>query len=241
MDKIMEKVNEYFKILYPTYKDMSHEEQGKALKDKEYIRDNLGKIEEGYKNRCGDGMNPQQAIRETIRSQKIDKYFKILYPEYKDMSHEEQGKALKDKEYIRDNLWKIEEGYKNRRGDGMSPQQAIRATIISQKTDKYFEILYPEYKDMSHEEQGKALKDKEFIRDNLNRIELMYQNARSNGISPEEAIKGAIELRKKISAKKIGQATINTPTTAKREAEQVENGENTRDNIKEGEEVGDDN
>lgn len=45
----------------------------------------------------------------------------------------------------------------------------------------------------------------------------------------------------KITTQKIGKATINTPTTAKKEAEQVENGENTRDNIKEGEEVGDDN
>lgn len=47
--------------------------------------------------------------------------------------------------------------------------------------------------------------------------------------------------REKISIQEIGKVTINTPTTAKVEAEQVENGENTKDNVKEGEEVGDDN
>ena len=44
-----------------------------------------------------------------------------------------------------------------------------------------------------------------------------------------------------ITTTEIGQATINAPTTHKMEAEQVENGENTKDTIKEGEEVGDDN
>lgn len=57
----------------------------------------------------------------------------------------------------------------------------------------------------------------------------------------EDTNKREESISKKISTKKIGQATINVPTTTKKEAEQVENGENTRDNIKEGEEVGDDN
>ena len=54
----------------------------------------------------------------------------------------------------------------------------------------------------------------------------------------QEAIK---RLREEIPVQRIGQVTINTPTAAKKKAEQVENNENTRDNIKEGEEVGDDN
>jgi len=46
---------------------------------------------------------------------------------------------------------------------------------------------------------------------------------------------------KNITISDIGKATINVPTNAKVEAGQVENGENTKDNVKKGEEVGDDN
>ena len=104
-------------------------------------------------------------------------------------------------------------------------------------------MLHPdsEIETLSEEEYKRVLSDKTFIKENLDEIELRYQNACSNGRSSEEAIRGAVRLSRKISTQQIGQATINTPTTAKKEAEQVENGENTRDNIKEGEEVGDDN
>lgn len=54
-----------------------------------------------------------------------------------------------------------------------------------------------------------------------------------------EHIPTAREYR--ITTQQIGKATIYAPTVAKKEAEQVENGENTRDNIIKGEEVGDGN
>ena len=110
-----------------------------------------------------------------------------------------------------------------------------------EKIDEYFRLLYPQYENLSEEEQKRVLNDKKFIRENLDKIELMYQNACSNGKSPEEAIRDAVRLSRKISTQQIGQATINTPTATKKEAEQVENNENTRDDIKEGEKVGDDN
>lgn len=47
------------------------------------------------------------------------------------------------------------------------------------------------------------------------------------------------KLSKRISVQEIGQATINAPTVAKMEAQQIEHAENIRDNIKEGVEVDD--
>lgn len=48
-------------------------------------------------------------------------------------------------------------------------------------------------------------------------------------------------IDKSITTQQIGKATANAPITDKQEAEKVENEENTKDNIKKGEEIGDDN
>ena len=62
-------------------------------------------------------------------------------------------------------------------------------------------------------------------------------------VIPNRTLDLFLEIMEKqqITTQQIGKATINTPTTAKVEAQQVENRDNTKDNIREGEEVGDDN
>ena len=65
--------------------------------------------------------------------------------------------------------------------------------------------------------------------------------ARANSKASQERKHYLNSKTKQLTTQQIGKATINVPTTAKVEAEQVENDENTKDNVKEGEEVGDDN
>lgn len=62
-------------------------------------------------------------------------------------------------------------------------------------------------------------------------------------VIPNRTLDLFLEIMEKqqITTQQIGKATINTPITAKVEAEQVENSENTKDNVKKGEEVGHDN
>jgi hypothetical protein len=123
---------------------------------------------------------------------------------------------------------------------------------MNEKIDKYFKLLHPEYETLTPGEQLRTMRDKSFIEDHRDEIDEMYTTyvsqaeRRGEEVNTQEVIKRAIEgvqdLQTTFSAQKIGQATINAPTIAKKEAEQVENGENTRDDIKkEGEEVGDDN
>ena len=122
---------------------------------------------------------------------------------------------------------------------------------MNEKVNKYFELLHPNREELSAEERYFAAGDRIFIFDNIDIIDRKFQKMvvesemRGEEINEQEIIKSAIEgvkgLQTTFSVQQIGQVTINAPTTAKKEAEQVENIENTRDNIKEGEEVGDDN
>ena len=113
---------------------------------------------------------------------------------------------------------------------------------MNEKVDRYYDLAYGDNEKAGH-------KDRMFILHNLEEIEAYYEDcmragsgAQQEGLTEQQIIKEAIEkLSEKISVQAIGKATINTPTTAKKKVEQVEQGEKTRDNIKEGEELGNDN
>ena len=65
--------------------------------------------------------------------------------------------------------------------------------------------------------------------------------ARANSKASQERRYYSQKETKQLTTQQIGKATINAPTAAKVEAQQVENRENTKDNVREGEEVRDDN
>ena len=111
------------------------------------------------------------------------------------------------------------------------------------KVSKYWHILYPNLEEM--ETRGKEmLEDRYFIEEHLEEIEEKYSKAIEDGAQEEspqvlqyviECLKREKAIEPKISAQKIGQATINVTTAAKKEAERVEYNKTIRDNIKEGE------
>jgi len=178
--------------------------------------------------------------------EKSSKYFEMLHPdsELETLSEEEYKRVLRDKTFIRENLDGIDLKYQTACSTGIQPEEAIRGAVRLEKTNKYFEMLHPdsEFETLSKEEYKKVLSDKNFIRENLDKIELMYENARSTGMEPEEAIKGAVRLSKKISTKDIENVTKDALITTKRSAQQVEDTEIGKENTNEieGEEVGND-
>ena len=195
---------------------------------------------------------------------KVDKYFKLLYPEYETeqetLSTEEKRNAMQDKLYIEKNIDVIDirfrkyvfhEEYAGRQVD---EQEVIQEVFIEVRTEYYFKLLHPEYgteyETLSLREKRNAIQDSLYIEKNIDVIhrrfeEYVFQEGNAGRqVDEKEIMKNIIsELRaKQITTQKIGEATINTSTTVKKEVEQVENYESTRgNNIKEGEEVKDDN
>jgi len=248
MKEKLEKSSKYFEMLHPDseLETLSEEEYKRVLRDKTFIRENLDGIDLKYQTACSTGIQPEEAIRGAVRLEKTNKYFEMLHPdsEFETLSKEEYKKVLSDKNFIRENLDKIELMYENARSTGMEPEEAIKGAVRLEKSNKYFKMLHPdsELETLSKEEYKKVLSDKTFIRENLDKIELMYENARSTGMEPEEAIKGAVRLSKKISTKDIENVTKDALITTKRSAQQVEDTEIGKENTNEieGEEVGND-
>lgn len=183
--------------------------------------------------------------------EKVEKYFELLHPDYDSLTPEERFKLMGEKSFIRENIEEIDKYYQESmqfggesQQQGVNEKEIIEDAIKNIKVEKYFEMIHPNYDSLSPEERFKLMGEKSFIRQNIDQIDKQFQEAiRDEEVDEHIIIKNIIEglKAKELSTQQIGKATINVPTTAKVEAEQVENDENTKDNVKEGEEVGDDN
>ena len=182
-------------------------------------------------------------------NEKVDKYFRLLHPEYDILEPGKQIELRADREFIAKHLDEIESYYEDCKDpksgaqqEGLSESEIVKNAIVYTKVEKFYRLAYG---DLTPKERfgnnGRC-----FILEHLDEIEAYYEacikegsEAQQEGLTEQQIIKKAIEkLSERISVQAIGQATINIPTTAKKVAEQVENGENTRE---EGEKVGDDN
>ena len=187
----------------------------------------------------------------------IEEYFRLLYPNVKELKNEEALYAVKDYIFIGKHIEKIHRKFedivsnKEKNGEEIDEQKIISNVVKLIKSDRYFELLHPDVETLTPKEEFETMSDRAFITEHISEIDKKFEdivsNKEKNGeeINKQAIIKSVIEgvkgLQITFSSQKIGQATINTPTIAKKEAEQVENEEETRDNIKEGEEFGDDN
>ena len=187
----------------------------------------------------------------------IEEYFRLLYPNVKELKNEEALYAVKDYIFIGKHIEKIHRKFedivsnKEKNGEEIDEQKIIANVVKLIKSDRYFELLHPDVETLTPKEKFETMSDRAFITEHISEIDRKFEdivsNKEKNGeeINKQAIIKSVIEgvkgLQITFSSQKIGQATINTPTIAKKEAEQVENEEETRDNIKEGEEFGDDN
>ena len=252
------KINKYFEILHPEYDTLTPGEKYEVIDDIGFIEEHIDEIDKYYEGcmREGsvaqqDGLTEQEIIANALRIVKTDKYFEILHPEYDTLTLGEKCKVIDDRAFIANHIDEIDKYYEDsmREGsgaqqDGLTEQEIIANALRIVKTDKYFEILHPEYDTLTLGEKCKVIDDRAFIANHIDEIDKICKEhgIEHNGMTKQPILQEAIKrLREEIPVQRIGQATINTPTAAKKKAEQVENNENTRDNIKEGEEVGDDN
>lgn len=187
-------------------------------------------------------------------SKEIEEYFKLLYPNVKDLKNEEAFYAMKDYIFIDKHIEKIHRKFENivsnkeKNGEEIDESKIIVNVVNSIKSDRYFELLHPEFETLTPEEEFETMRDMAFIAEHIGEIDRKFQDIVRNKeknceeINKQAIIKSVIEgikdLQTRFSVQQIGKATKNASIIAKKEVEQVEN-ENTRYNIKEGEEVGD--
>ena len=181
--------------------------------------------------------------------ERVDKYFRMLHPEYETLTPEERSKLIGDRVFIRDHVDEIESWYEEAVGhvEGAEEPRIIEEAIRKAKSEMYKKMLYPDHSNLDSADRDTVIENVLFIDDHVDEIESWYEEAVGHGAEEgdpriiEEAIRVAKSKTKKFTPTQIGKATINVPTEAKKDAGKVETGENTLDEKKEGEEVGDGN
>ena len=136
-----------------------------------------------------------------------------------------------------------------RNGKEIDEQRIMKIIFDGVRADKYTELLHPNRAELSDEETYYAAGDRSFMLEHIDEIDRKFQDiitrAEINGeeINEYEIIKSIVEglKAKELTTQQIGKATMNVPTAAKVEVKQVESDEQTKDNVRKGEEVGDDN
>lgn len=151
----------------------------------------------------------------------VEKYFKILYPEFDKLSQEEKERILIDKDIIEENIDKItaylqeiksqEENIESEEKNEVKEElveevnKELLVEIITRvKINKYFNILYPNYESLAEEEKIDLVVDKSFIKESIEAIDEYYKDCKSPGcgavlmeLSDQQIIEMALEMFKK--------------------------------------------
>lgn len=116
----------------------------------------------------------------------------------------------------------------------LKPYMAYTLFFLDRVTELENQLLTPELMKEQCEQLWSMYNENDMIKEEYEEI--------FNGDILAKREKFLQEKTKRIiTVREIGKATINTPTTAKKEAEQLENGENIKNNTKEGEKITHDN
>ena len=129
-----DKVEEYFKVLYPDYDNLSEDEQWRAEEDRRIIEKNIEIIE----TMIQDGTPIKEAVRMGVNYARADDYFKTVYPNFTELTGEEKYNAAEMKGYIRRNVETIKNLYdeiiqkmiKDAMKEGKPIDQQLRAETI---------------------------------------------------------------------------------------------------------------
>ena len=109
------KVDVYFDKAHPDYKDLTLEEKEArtdCIRDRYFIENNIDEVDNCYKTFAGiDGMEDANIIEDALFHAKVETYFDLLHPEYKEKSDEEKLMDYvtpRDRTFIMTNLGLIE-------------------------------------------------------------------------------------------------------------------------------------
>jgi hypothetical protein len=114
MNNYEEKVEEYFKLAYPEFNELSVDNKLIAMEDEKLICEHFEEINEIY-NKCmkknsffqKEGFSNQKILKEIINSIKVNDYLSILYGEYNEPNNEKKN-ILRDKKFIINHIEKID-------------------------------------------------------------------------------------------------------------------------------------
>lgn len=116
--------------------------------------------------------------------EKIEKYIRLLHPEYDTLTLEEQSKLMKDRKLIEENIERVDRYYKGcmepnsgAQSYGQTEQQIIMYALMIIRYEKYFSLLHPEFDKLPlYEKIGPEFDaDRSIIVHNLEEIERLYE------------------------------------------------------------------
>ena len=117
MNNYEEKVEEYFKLVYPEFDQLSIDNKLIAIEDEKLICEHFEEINEAY-NKCmkegsyfqKEGYSSQKILKEIIKSIKVNDYLSILYCdcEYNELNNDNKKNMLEDKRFLIDHIDNID-------------------------------------------------------------------------------------------------------------------------------------
>lgn len=156
-----EKVEEYIKILYTECELKNEKNKINIDRDRKFIEENIEeidkKIEENNKNQTTHE-EENQPEKQEILEEKINNLDTVF--EQNNIINEENQKLIN--------------------------KNLLTNIIKNIKIDKYFELLHPEYKNLTEEEKYYALDDKDIIKDCFEAIDIYYQDCKEKGTGAQE-------------------------------------------------------
>lgn len=168
-----EKVEGYFKILYPNFNSLSVDEKIKAIEDKKIICEYYNQID---KKNCeaikseNEYYDERKTLQQIIRLIKTEICCKILYPNYEELQQNEKIKAIKVKEILNKHIDEIELPSEDEEKI-YSSKQILEETIKNIQVNEYFNEIYPDFNNLSAEEKIKAMSDRKIILENFEKVE----------------------------------------------------------------------
>ena len=187
MNNYEEKVEEYFKLAYPEFNELSIDNKLIAMEDEKLICEHFEEINEIY-NKCmkknsffqKEGFSNQKILKEIINSIKVNDYLSILYGEYNEPNNEKKN-ILRDKKFIINHIEKIDYLFniyinQNELNQEINNQELLKEIIKSIKVQDLYSILYPRIDELSIDERKESLVSKRILIDNIDEIEEKYRN-----------------------------------------------------------------
>lgn len=116
-------------------------------------------------------------------NEKIEEYFKLLYPNYEELEGEEKRKADSDKEFLSENIERIAEDYDHMHGpdtgaqlSGKSDAEIIKIALNQNIADMLFRIACPNWRELPREEQMEAFRMQDFLYEHPEEVKKEFES-----------------------------------------------------------------
>ena len=124
-------------------------------------------------------------MNENVTKEKVDKYFRMLHPDFSNYSQEDELRALADEDFIKNNLTWVDSQYTflttKKAKEYTSPRDLMVDVIWHAKSEKYYNMLHPNEASYSTNQKFDAYADKTYIVENVEQIHDLYEQYSRKG------------------------------------------------------------